>query len=364
MTKVIGATFEQFQSLEASSLFRQGNYDQIFYGHGKLLLSGEYFVLHGACSLAVPVKLGQYLGVRFRPSFTPRLHWKSYDCQGEVWFEGIFDFWHFDCLQLIKGHKEVAHLLKKILSAARGQNRHFLREGHDVKVETFLEFPLDWGLGSSSTLMYIVAQWAYVSPFELLRKTLGGSGYDVACSQSEGPLVYLLEGNGPSWTQVHFHPDFSNQLYFVYLGRKQNSRQAVRDFKKLNYPSSLIEDISNITLGMIQSKKRSEFDHFIRLSENLISTTLGLETVKSGRFSDFEGEIKSLGAWGGDFALVSTDQCIEKVRNYFLAKGHNILIPYDQLVLNGRSKSKNLEASSFIFPENFNRSTGRGASQL
>lgn len=38
--------------------------EKLFYSNGKLLLSGEYAVLDGALSLAVPTKYGQLLSVK------------------------------------------------------------------------------------------------------------------------------------------------------------------------------------------------------------------------------------------------------------------------------------------------------------
>ncbi|MBQ0741502.1 mevalonate kinase, partial [Aquimarina celericrescens] len=59
--------------------------------------------------------------------------------------------------------------------------------------KTRLEFPKNWGLGTSSTLITNVSKWASVDPYQLLEKTFGGSGYDIACAKSEFPLVYSLE---------------------------------------------------------------------------------------------------------------------------------------------------------------------------
>ena len=44
---------------------------QKFYGNGKLLLTGEYFVLDGALSLALPTKFGQNLVSSTKIIFCP-----------------------------------------------------------------------------------------------------------------------------------------------------------------------------------------------------------------------------------------------------------------------------------------------------
>ena len=61
--------------------------DQFFYGHGKLLLTGEYFVMDGALALALPTTVGQSMKVKYRHSYKPTLNWKSYNHAGAVWFE-------------------------------------------------------------------------------------------------------------------------------------------------------------------------------------------------------------------------------------------------------------------------------------
>jgi hypothetical protein len=46
-------------------------------------------------------------------------------------------------------------------------------------------------------------------------------------------------------------------------------------------------------------------------------------------FSDFNGSIKSLGAWGGDFVLVASE---ENPMSYFKSKGFHTILSYTDLV--------------------------------
>ncbi len=314
--------------------------DQYFFGHGKLLLTGEYFVLDGSDALALPVKLGQSLSVRYEQSFSPRLQWRALNGQGDLWFEAKFEFWHFD---LLDGEDTPEKsLLQKILRQARVQNPHFLREEVDVFVETKLEFPIKWGLGSSSTLIYNIAQWAYISPFELLFNTYGGSGYDIACAQSKGPIVYERKGHVPSWKLQAFYPPFKDSLYFIYLGVKQSSEEAIKLYEaKRPYDSEVIAEITSITNKIIGSKTLSEFNLLIEEHEKIIVSKLGLERAKSRYFSDFWGEVKSLGAWGGDFVLVTSDRSLEETKEYFKTRGHHIFFTFDQLILSSDKQSFN-----------------------
>ena len=305
--------------------------DQYYFGHGKLLLTGEYFVLDGALSLALPTKVGQSLSVKYFPSFTPTLSWKSYDVNGNCWFDSQFEFWHFKCLD--ENPSEEALFLQKILQQVRKENTHFLRDDVGVKVETRLGFPITWGLGSSSSLIYNIAQWAYISPFELLFKTHGGSGYDIACAQSDGPIAYKKVSSGPNWSPIYFHPSFKNNLYFVYLGKKKNSRDAIKEYtKKRPVDQGLIARITELTQEFLNAQTLKQFQSLMVMHEEIISSTLNLPMVKPTLFPDFPGAIKSLGAWGGDFVMVATERDLEFVKSYFGAKGLSAVYRYSDLI--------------------------------
>ena len=313
--------------------------NQYFFGHGKLLLTGEYFVLDGALSLALPTKVGQSLSVKYSPSFSPTLSWKSYDVKGECWFDSKFEFWHFKCLD--ENPSEEALFLQKILQQVRKQNSHFLRDDVDVKVETRLGFPLEWGLGSSSSLIYNIAQWAYISPFELLFKTHGGSGYDIACAQSDGPIAYKKNSSGPNWSPIYFHPSFRENIFFVYLGKKKNSREAVKDYtKKRPFPQTLLTKITELTQEFLNALTLKQFQAAMIEHEEVVSRALDMTPVKEELFSDFPGAIKSLGAWGGDFVMVATDKDLNFIRSYFAQKNLEVVYSYSDLI------SEPLEAMS------------------
>jgi mevalonate kinase len=306
--------------------------DQYFYGHGKILLTGEYFIIDGAKSLALPTSLGQSLSISYSPSFDPLLTWKSYDHDGKLWVDTKFEFWRFDILKQNPTPEDI--YLQKLLREARKLNSHFLRDEEDVLVEARLEFPVKWGLGSSSTLIYNIAQWAYVSPFELLFNTSQGSGYDIACSQSTGPIVYERESSGPRWSVTQFEPPFIDNLYFLYLGRKKDTQEAITYFRgrKIDSPE-IIDNLSGITEKIKNAKTLEEFDKLILKHEKIISSSLDLPRVKELYFNDYWGEIKSLGAWGGDFVLVTSKKSKEETTKYFELNGFKELISFKDLVL-------------------------------
>ena len=116
---------------------------QHYFGHGKLLLTGEYVVLDGATSIALPTKAGQSLSVRYEKSYDPKLFWVSKDLNGNTWFEATFEFWNFD-FKGMAPNPDVLYL-QRILREIRKQNTHFLREDVNVLgihlVKLCLEIP-------------------------------------------------------------------------------------------------------------------------------------------------------------------------------------------------------------------------------
>ncbi len=321
--------------------------NQVFYGHGKLLLSSEYFVLDGALALALPTQYGQKLVVDYKKSFSPYLHWQGFDCNNNKWFDAKFEFWHFE-LKDTEPTKENL-LLQKILRNVRKQNAHFLRDDDTiVSVNTFLEFPINWGLGSSSTLIYNIAQWAYISPFELQFNTLGGSGYDIACAQSEGPIVYERKsGVSPHWSPINFDPSFKENIYFIYTEKKQETSKAIEFYKK-NSPdekAELLTKLTSLTQEMINVKSLEEFEFLIAGHETLISQSLKMKKVKDKYFADYWGEVKSLGAWGGDFVLVTSLKNEDETKQYFKDRGFNTVLTYNEMI---KSNDESQRASKFL----------------
>ena len=306
--------------------------NQSFHANGKLLLTGEYFVLDGAKALALPTKLGQSLTIDDN-SMINWLHWASYDEKGKMWFWGGFEFKTLKILD--SSDKEIAERLQKILKSIQQFKPKLFKRKKGVDFKTELEFPREWGLGTSSTLIYNLAKWAEIDPFELLKMTFGGSGYDIACAGAEGSIIYQILNQNPTREGCDFNPSFSKNLYFVYLGKKQNSRDGIARYRELvkNEPH-LIEEISNLTHQFLTCQTLSDFEKLITEHESIISKSLQIERAKTLYFQDFWGEIKSLGAWGGDFVLVTSDRPFEETENYFNEKDFDVFLKYESLILN------------------------------
>ncbi len=295
-----------------------------FYSRGKLLLSAEYLVLKGARALALPCKLGQTLSFEKKPS--RQLIWKSLDKNGVPWFSACF---LVDDFSLIKtDNTEVADRLRHILLTIRYQNPIFLKLSGG-NVITRLEFDRYWGLGTSSTLIVNLANWAGVNPYTLLKETFGGSGYDIACASAEKALIYSCKMERPEIEDCDFDPKFKNALYFVYLNEKKYSRQAVKEFMKKDINDREITRANELSLLISTSESLSEFELLLWEHERFIGQLLAIEPIKEKCFKDFKGAVKSLGAWGGDFILATGDP---STPNYFKDKGYSTVFTYDELI--------------------------------
>ncbi|RSK41936.1 GYDIA family GHMP kinase [Mangrovimonas spongiae] len=302
-----------------------------FRSQGKLLLTAEYLVLDGAKALALPTRYGQSLNVT--KTTDNYLLWKSFDNANALWYENTF--------QLANGKvkasnkDETTTWLLLLLNEAKTLNPDFLNTGHHV--ESYLTFPRDWGLGSSSTLINNIAQWANVDPFLLSEATFGGSGYDIACASAKTPITYQLFFNSNKTitkreiSSIDFNPSFKDHLYFVHLNKKQNSRDGIKHYRNKDFnKTDVITKVNNLTNKIISATNISLFNEYIDEHEMLIGTVLNETPIKERVFPNFNGSIKSLGAWGGDFILVSS---LKNPTPYFLEKGYKTIIPYNKMIL-------------------------------
>ena len=296
-----------------------------FFANGKLLISGEYVVLEGAKSLAVPTKKGQSL--IFKESSNQTLNWNSLDLNSKTWFEAIFSA---DDLSVIKtSDAEKAQFLQNLLKNSKKlSSNKFNLSG---EVVTKLQFPRNWGFGSSSTLISCVAQWFEIDAFDLHFSVSNGSGYDVACANSKSSIAYTLIDNTPMYSSIKWNPPFKDLLFFVHLNAKQNSFNEVVKYQlQKNVKKNKVDEITELTDKIISCEDLDDFRHIIETHEKVISETIGKPTIKDRYFDDFNGTIKSLGAWGGDFILVVGKQ---KERDYFSKKGFSTQLSFKDTII-------------------------------
>ncbi len=300
-----------------------------FRANGKLLIAGEYAVLDGGLAFAIPTKFGQTLEVEYLKSINkPKLKWEAYLQNHSLWFSAEFDLKTLEIVQ--SSNAKLASELWKIFSAIEKLNPDFFQnQTQNIQCKTQLEFPKDWGLGSSSTLIYLLANWTSVDPFELNRLTFNTSGYDVACASMNSPLFYQNLGIEKRIEPIEFHPSFADQLYFIHLNQKQDTQINVsKNYRELPKDLDWVNSVSTVSYNMAKAESLAEFETLMSLHEELISSKLNLPKVKDLYFSDYEGSVKSLGAWGGDFVLVTAR---EEFLNYFTTKGYSTILHFKDL---------------------------------
>ena len=300
---------------------------QTFYSHGKLLLSAEYAVLDGALALALPTKFGQSLTVESTPKNT--ILWKSISCEGSIWFEAEFIL---DTALKISSENTsaIAVRLVQILNALQQLNPSLFEAQKGYELTSTLEFPENWGLGSSSTLINNLAQWAQVDAFELLELTFGGSGFDIACAQHDSGILYQLKSGKPTLKPVVFSPPFLDALFFVHRNQKQNSRDGIAAYKTQTAHKTLdFNTLNTLTLELLNCSDLKTFEALLEQHEGFISKLIQQPPLKDV-FPDYEGAIKSLGAWGGDFFLATGNT---KTMAYFKSKGYSTIVPFSEMIL-------------------------------
>lgn len=297
------------------------------FSYGKLLISGEYLVLKGAVALAMPVKFGQSLEI-FYDEFNG-LKWESFE-KGHLWFSAIFSPSNFEILH--STDLSIAQNLRKLLLEAdkiSGSNLPKI----NIKAISNADFNMQWGLGSSSSLIANVARWAGISPYDLHFRLSKGSGYDIACASSETPLFFQNKKGEINIEKAHFNPPFKDQIYFIYLGKKQDSAQSVNDFfRNENIDDAVIEEVSAISRELTQSDNLDTFEYYLEKHEHLISRVINKEMVKNTKFPDFTGKIKSLGAWGGDFAMATYKGSYKELVKYFSGKNLNVIFKFNEMI--------------------------------
>ena len=135
------------------------------------------------------------------------------------------------------------------------------------------------------------------------------------------------------WIQLILILLFADQLYLIYLGNKVNSRDQINLYRRKKVKASHIEEASQLTTAFCEVDNLKYFEELMVDHEKLISGILDIARIKDQFFSDYWGEIKSLGAWGGDFILASSTHTPEETKSYFNQKGFEVLFSYDQLAL-------------------------------
>ena len=290
-----------------------------FKSNGKLLITSEYLVMKGAMALAIPAKLDQELNVISTNS--DFVNWKSFNKDNQIWYEEKF---FLDKGTLIYHGKKnkMSDLIVRLFDYIHKFNNPEKSIGNEFIWK--INFNINWGLGSSSTLINNLSKWAKVNPYKLLFSVFNGSGYDIACCDKSNPIIFQKKDDYLSVSDTTFNHNFLNNLFLIFLNKKQDTQKSVQNF--LETDQSLSEEINQINeiVDEIESVKDiTTFESLIERHEKIIANILQMPTIQNDKFPDYNnGVIKSLGSWGGDFVLATGD---EKSVDYFEEKGFNTI---------------------------------------
>lgn len=293
---------------------------------GKLLLTSEYVVLDGALALAVPTKWGQEFFVEEISDEKNLVYWKALH-QNQPWLNAVIDYEREIVVQT--NIEDSAKFILKVLQTAKKLSKTKLQNNNAYSITTNLQFPADYGLGSSSTLMTNVAEWAGIDAFVLNDQCLGGSGYDIAIAQEKSTLLFQILNGERTFKTIDFNPVFKDELLFIHLNQKQNSREGIQLYRTKEKNPELIKEFSEITQQILDTTNLEEFSDLMTLHENKLSNLLGIKTVKEKYFENCPVFVKSLGAWGGDFIMTSKFPGFE---TYFQGKGFNTIFTWNDLI--------------------------------
>jgi mevalonate kinase len=321
-----------------------------FYSRGKLLIAGEYLILSGSSGLGVPVSRGQWLKWTGKEGGNT-LEWIT-TVKGRQWFRAVFTESGYSVMTSTDYKK--ARLIRNLLVRASELSVTGPLCG---RIETRLDFDPAWGLGSSSSLISNIAYLFDVDPFILHFAVSKGSGYDIACARSDVPVLYRLdfapEGHrvnkggysgsslcpAPVYGPVDFNPVFQDRLFFAWTGKKQDSARQVHKYLSADRKDNpYINEVTRIITGIVKAGNIQDFNLLLHEHDRIISLVLDKRPVNETMFKGFPGYVKSLGAWGGDFVMVSWEDSPDELMRQLKQKGIDIVFSYRELIYSSNGK--------------------------
>ena len=301
------------------------------------MLCGEYAVTIGVEALALPVSLGQWMYVwEFdSPGGGDRLIWEAKEKDGSTWLNESFAL----PLETMEAETEKSserdrsrEVLHSMLSmVAEG----FWKTGKSYRIETQLEFDRSSGLGSSSTMVANFARFAGLDAQKVQQKVLGGSGYDVAVAELGKGLVFWKNAEVANWDAWKLSADLTSKWKIVFLGKKQNSRNALADVKgklmEIEKDDFLMHQLQQVCAAVKMANQVPMLEAGLEMWQAILAMSLGLETpYQHFKFQPSKGGLcKWLGAWGGDMLLIN--DVFEESEREALKKYQ--IVDWNQLVL-------------------------------
>jgi len=288
-----------------------------FFSHAKLILMGEYAVLHGTHAICLPLKTGQKLEIE--NNIPGQINWK-WSFENNILADFILEA---ESLELIDKKAGNAQWAIDLLLYIRQQNPVFLRN-KGCSLHFINLFPPEWGLGSSSATISSLCRFADVNPFLVNEKLMGGSGADIACTTAEKWFLYRRSLPAPEIWQIPTDYTFPENTFFIYSGQKQETAGHLKNISRSENKANdaIWPEVNKFILRFLAASTLPEAFKIIDDHELLIASQINKQPI-GNLFTCFPGKVKSLGAWGGDFFMALSQQPPDFIRNYFFKKGYD-----------------------------------------
>jgi len=91
--------------------------------------------------------------------------------------------------------------------------------------------------------------------------------------------------------------------------------------------------VSDISEAMLSAVSLEEFSQLMEEHEAILGKILDAPKLQDTVFKGFPGTVKSLGAWGGDFAMLATDIGETELKKQLLALGLLTCFGFDELLI-------------------------------
>ncbi len=368
-----------------------------WFSRGKLLLTGEYVVLKGAAALALPVKFGQGLEW-WGDRSARKLEWdtfvkgeKWFSAVFTVSGDGYAVESSSDATRagfIVKILNAAARLTHERLPAGRAESSvgfdmgwglgssstlisniawlfdvnpfalHFMvseGSGYDIACARS-DMPLVYRLEDSRPLDGRPLQDDRPPDESPVRndsrkdgprpdgppppgRTAEAGGATDAEKDDEHGEDRIGDSPMPVYRHISFNPPFSGDLYFAYTGRKQDSAGSVAGFlsgagAEKSVPDNVLGRISEITAAVTEVTDADSFVGLLEEHDRLIGSLTGALHPREGVFAGFPGYVKPLGAWGGDFVLVTWKEGYGRLKNLLEQKGIDVVLPWDKIIYN------------------------------
>jgi hypothetical protein len=284
-------------------------------------------VLDGATALGLVSRHGQSLSVDTNSTAKPgTLRWTALDMDGKPWMEAGLVLengrWSLapdsaeipENQRLMQGLQAAWDLASEKqfaesspTTSSKQSPAHSLAQT-GLRVTTSLEFPRRWGLGSSSTLIALLAEWWGIDARQLYSMVQNGSGYDLEIALGGRSMLYNRE---PLQIQpLDFRIPPGSLLRLVDPGSKQISSAEVSRYRNLSLQAraEAVPRISQISEALAKGPTIQEMLELLQDHDLILEGVLGQPSLHTLEGHGFPGRLKSLGAWGGDLFLAASDQ--------------------------------------------------------